>query len=128
MSTSDSLAALPNAKRVLVVSEEVAFAEMLAESLLEAGHLAQLASPEAVLAGEVSLAAFAAAIVDLDTSSRNARAAVDRIRAASDKTMVIALLPCGGLPTEYAATPYHLAIAKPARLKAVLTAIAAAGA
>jgi hypothetical protein len=47
---------------------------------------------------------------------------VEQARRAAPATTVVALLPCGGLPAGEP-VPCHLALEKPARLSAVLSAI-----
>jgi DNA-binding NtrC family response regulator len=123
-STNSSACALP--RRVLVIVEDPAFAEVLGEALADAGHLVQLAGDDAKLRSALSAARFDAAIVDLDTRARNGVHLLLHIRAVAPATTLIALLPCGGLPSGAAGVPYHLAIEKPPRLAALLRAVAVA--
>ena len=110
-------------RNVLLVIEDRALSEVLSEALVEAGHLAtqveDAASAQSALAGQ----AFDAAVVDLDTRARDGVHLIARLRQEHPALTVIALLPCGGLPGGSGPPPYHLAIEKPARLSAVLSAV-----
>ena len=112
-------------KCVLVVVDDGTLAELLVESLLEAGHVPQVAAFTDVIESALECVRFDAVIVDLDTWAREGIRVIDKIRQASPSTTVIALLPCGGMSSELEQVSYHLAIEKPARLKAVLTAVGA---
>jgi DNA-binding response OmpR family regulator len=124
---SEAFANLPQldtGRRVLVVVDDPAMAELLAEALGEAGH--QVETVDGLLAARsaVDRAAFDAALVDLDTRARNGAEIVALIRCQAPAATVIAFTPCGGLrPNDEA--HYHLALEKPARLRAVLAAVAA---
>ncbi len=113
-------------RRVLLVIEDAALSDVLAESLVDAGHVA--AQAESVAAAERALGeqAFDATIVDLDTRARDGLAFITRLRTRLPSLTVIALLPCGGLVGGAAPPPYHLAIEKPARRAAVLCAVSVA--
>lgn len=110
-------------RTVLLVIEDRALSDVLAEALVDAGHAA--VQVEDVLAAELAVAAqpFDAAIVDLDTRARDGVLLITRLRLERPALTVIALLPCGGLPDRGAPPQYHLAIEKPARLAAILSAV-----
>ena len=110
-------------RTVLLVLEDRALSDVLAEALVEAGHAA--IQVEDAVAAERAVAAqpFDAAIVDLDTRARDGVHLIARLRLERPALTVIALLPCGGLPARGAPPQYHLAIEKPARLAAVLSAV-----
>jgi DNA-binding NtrC family response regulator len=110
-------------REVLLVIEDDALSEVLCEALVGAGHVAT--PVEDAAAAEVALAAqpFDAAIVDLDTRARDGLELIAHLRAQHPRVTIIALLPCGGLRGGTALPGYHLAIEKPARLSAVLSAI-----
>jgi ActR/RegA family two-component response regulator len=111
-------------RHVLIMVEDPQLADLLLDALCEAGHTAALATSEslpAVLASE----RFDAAIVDLDTRARDGAVSVGLLRDRAPQTTVLALLPCGGLPPGRNAVPYHLSVEKPARLRDVMTALAA---
>ena len=110
---------------VLVVVDDQTLAELLAEALLDAGHVPQMAENNEVLDGEVDCALFSAAIVDLDSRSNGGSTVVARIRRDAPSTTIIALLPCGGQASDFKSVHYHLAIEKPARLKTLLAAVSA---
>ncbi len=116
---------MEESRRVLLVVEDETLSELLGEALRDAGHRtahANDASLEIMLDGQP----FDAVIVDVDTRARNGAHVVARIRRAAPASTVVALLPCGGIPAGASAVPYHLAIEKPARLAAVLSAVHAA--
>ena len=123
MGTSPTPLVALTSKRVLLVVADPPLAELLAEALCDAGHVVRCADSTEVMAGEVDSAGFDAAIVDLDTWAREGCLVVERIRLQTPATLVIALLPCGGNAADYAALRHHLALEKPARLRAVLSAI-----
>ena len=109
-------------RRVLVVVEDESLAELLDELLREAGHDsarlddAELPSLPAPTADVI--------LVDLDRHARDGAALLARLRRAAPASPIIALLPCGGLPSSGAgAVDCDVALEKPARLSAVLTAI-----
>ncbi len=108
---------------VLLVIEDLALSDVLSEALVDAGHtvtqVEEAAAAERVVAGQ----RFDAAIVDLDTRARDGARLVALLRTRQPALTVIALLPCGGLPGGAEQPPYHLAIEKPARLAAVLSAV-----
>jgi DNA-binding response OmpR family regulator len=111
-------------RRVLLVIEDRALSDLLAEALVEAGHVVtqveDAASAERIAADH----AFDAALVDLDTRARDGGRLIAHLRTSRPTVTVIALLPCGGLnPSVPQAPMYHLAIEKPARLAAVLSAV-----
>lgn len=109
-------------RHVVVIVEDPQLADLMLDALTEAGHYGELATSEslpALLVGK----RFDAAIVDLDTRARDGAATVELLRRCSPETTVVALLPCGGL-TRKDAIPYHLSLEKPARLQAVLSALA----
>jgi len=112
-------------RRVLLVVEDGALAELLVEALDDAGHTAVVADGIATARAALDRQPFDAAIVDLDTRARDGGEVVGFIRERSPATTVIALLPCGGLPQAARAVGYHLATEKPARLHALLSAIRA---
>jgi DNA-binding NtrC family response regulator len=124
MSTPNLLELPP--RRVLIVVEDAALAELLLELLREAGHEAVLAEGQAGLGQALDGGVFDAMIVDLDTRSRSGPVLIEELRARSPSTTVIALLPCGGLPPRPSQIPYHLAIEKPTRLNALLAAVSLA--
>jgi DNA-binding NtrC family response regulator len=110
-------------RTVLLVIEDRALSDVLSEALVDAGHVAtqvdDVPAAYAALAGR----SFDAAIVDLDTRARDGVQLIARLRIEHPASTVIALLPCGGMPDGAASPPYHLAIEKPARLAAILTAV-----
>lgn len=110
-------------RKVLLVIEDHALSDVLAEALTEAGHAATQVDDAAAAQQALVTERFDAAIVDLDTRARDGIHIVARLRAEQPATTVIALLPCGGLPGRAGIPPYHLAIEKPARLAAVLSAV-----
>jgi CheY-like chemotaxis protein len=113
-----------DARRVLVFVEDDALAELLDEALTTAGHDARLALTHDA-DRLVADGGFDVAIVDLDTRARDGARLAARLRRAEPRITVVALLPCGGLPPSAAPVPYHLAVEKPARLAAVLSAVSA---
>jgi DNA-binding NtrC family response regulator len=123
--STPNLLELPN-RRVLIVVEDVALAELLFELLRDAGHEAALAEGQEGLGQALDREAFDAVIVDLDTRSRSGPELVEAIRARAPATTVIALLPCGGLAPGHPKIPYHLAVEKPARLLTLLSALSVA--
>jgi len=109
--------------RVLLVIEDGALSDLLAEALVEAGHLVTQVE-DAPGAERVAMdQAFDAALVDLDTRARDGSRLIAHLRTSHPAMTVIALLPCGGLRSAAPAPLYHLALEKPARLAAVLSAI-----
>ena len=110
-------------RNVLLIIEDRALSELLSEALVEAGHVAtqveDAASAEGALAGE----RFDAAVVDLDTRARDGVRIIANLRTTHPTLTVIALLPCGGLAPSSPQPLYHLAIEKPARLSAVVSAV-----
>ncbi len=122
--------ALPSAhpgswRKVLVVIEERALSEVLAEAITDAGHVAAQAEDAAAAERAAAEDDFDAAIVDLDTRAREGVALIARLRALHPRMTIIALLPCGGLPaaTRSPVPMFHLALEKPARLSAILSAV-----
>jgi DNA-binding NtrC family response regulator len=109
--------------RVLVIVEDPGLADLLRELLGDSGHDVYLIDGEAELRAALARVPYHAAIVDLDTRARTGAGLIAVLREHAPHTPVIALLPCGGLPPEPGAA-YHLAIEKPARLQALLTALA----
>jgi DNA-binding NtrC family response regulator len=112
-----------DSRRVLVVIEDRALSDLLAEALVDAGHGAVQADDLAAALEALATQPFDAAIVDLDTRARQGAHLIARLRADQPATTVIALLPCGGLPGAGEPPGYHLAIEKPARLAAILSAV-----
>jgi DNA-binding response OmpR family regulator len=110
-------------RKVLLVVEDRALSDVIAEALVDAGHVATQVEDSAAAAAAIVAHAFDAAIIDLDTRARDGAHLVARLRTERPATTVIALLPCGGLPSGVEAPAYHLAIEKPARLAAVLSAV-----
>lgn len=110
-------------KFVLLVVEDDAMADLLVDALLEAGHVAQLATTLEVVRGEIDCSLFDAAIVDLDSWDRHGTIAIARLREDAPSATILALLPCGGRASEFAGVRYHVALEKPARLTAVLAAL-----
>ncbi len=117
-----SVLELPH-RRVLLVVEDLALAELLLDSLKDAGHEGELADDERKLDRALDSRSFDAAIVDMDTRARNGAELIQSIRSRAPATTVIALLPCGGLGSGLATPHYHLAIEKPARLHTILAAL-----
>jgi DNA-binding response OmpR family regulator len=115
----------PLRRRVLLLMEDDAFAEMLRETLTEAGHSVEV-DLRSDLPAMLARGPFDAAVVDLDTRARDGGSLVDEIRERAPATTVIALLPCGGSrgAGEGAAAGCHVALEKPARLGALLAAVA----
>ena len=110
-------------RKVLLVIEDRALSDVLAEALVDAGHVAMQVEDTASAHDAFEDQSFDAAIVDLDTRARDGVRLIARLRLEQPATTVIALLPCGGLPSGMAPPQYHLAIEKPARLSAVLSAV-----
>jgi DNA-binding NtrC family response regulator len=115
-----------DSRRVLLVLEDAALSDLLSEALIDAGHVAVQADGAAAAEAVLRAQPFDAVIVDLDTRARDGLALVTRARTFAPTVTVIALLPCGGLGDSGAPPPYHLAIEKPARLAALLSAVEAA--
>ena len=114
------------ARAVLVVVEDRALSDVIAEALAEAGHIVEQADDAAAAESAVTALRFDAAIVDLDTRARQGASLVAHFRATQPQLTVIALLPCGGLPASAQPPVYHLALEKPARIAALLSAVDAA--
>jgi DNA-binding NtrC family response regulator len=110
-------------RKVLLVVEERALSDLLAEALVEAGHAVTQVDDAAGAQSAVAGQRFDAAIVDLDTRARESARLIAHLRARHPELTVIALLPCGGLAASMRPPLYHLAIEKPARLSAVLSAV-----
>jgi DNA-binding NtrC family response regulator len=110
-------------RSVLLVIEDRALSDVLSEALVDAGHVATQADDVPAAYGVLAGQPFDAAIVDLDTRARDGVQLIARLRIEHPATTVIALLPCGGLPAGAPPPAYHLAIEKPARLAAILTAV-----
>src|SRR5262249_35282949 len=111
------------ASAVLLVIEDDGLAELLADALTEAGHAVEIADGLNRLTAALARRAFAAAIVDFDIRTRNAPVLVAQVRRSAPATKVIALLPCGG-SGDRSPAQYHLGIEKPARLSAIVAAVA----
>ncbi|HEX4461582.1 MAG TPA: hypothetical protein VIA18_26565, partial [Polyangia bacterium] len=116
-------------RRVLVVVEDEALAELLDELLREAGHAsARLADAELRSLPAALLSSLPAAdviLVDLDRHARDGVGLLARLRIAAPASTIVALLPCGGLPALAAGAPLDcdFAVEKPARFSALLAAI-----
>jgi DNA-binding response OmpR family regulator len=111
-------------RRVLLVIEDGALSDLLAEALGEAGHVVTQVEDVAGAARVAIDQPFDAALVDLDTRARDGGRLIAHLRTSHPTMTVIALLPCGGLGAAATGEPlYHLAIEKPARLATVLSAI-----
>jgi DNA-binding NtrC family response regulator len=108
---------------VLLVIEDGALSELLYEALVGAGHRATPVEEAAAAAAALAAQPFDAAIVDLDTRARDGLKLIAHLRAEHPRVTIIALLPCGGLRGAPEELGYHLAIEKPARLSAVLSAL-----
>lgn len=113
-------------RTVLLVIEDRALSDVLADALVDGGHTVVQADDTTVAARLLDEQLFDAAIVDVDTRARDGEHLLARLRAKHPATTAIALLPCGGLGDGAGPPPYHFAIEKPARLAAVLTAVCAA--
>jgi CheY-like chemotaxis protein len=109
-------------RHVVLLIEDPQLAEVILDALTEAGHTGELATSEDLPALLLEKR-FDAAIVDLDTRARDGAKTIALLRRSSPDTTVLALLPCGGL-TRGGAIPYHMSLEKPARLQAILTALA----
>jgi DNA-binding NtrC family response regulator len=109
---------------VLVLVEDGALTELLLDALADAGYRGEVAAGPAEAETALGRTAFHAAIVDLDTRARQGAELVRLVRRTAPSTVVIALLPCGGLPEAQSVPPYHVAIEKPARLGALISALA----
>ncbi len=112
-------------RRVLVAVEDAGLAELLVDALCDAGHSPDVLEDVGALPAAVESGALDAAIVDLDMRRAGERLAA-LIRARSPTTTIIALLPCGGLPPGHPPVAYDRAVEKPARLVALLSALAGA--
>ena len=108
---------------MLLIIEDRALSDVLAEALVEAGHGTTQVDDAAAAQGALATERFDAAIVDLDTRARDGVSVIAHLRTTNPALTVIALLPCGGLPASSQQPLYHLAIEKPARLAAVLSAV-----
>jgi DNA-binding response OmpR family regulator len=113
-------------RSVLLVIEDRALSDVLAEALVDAGHAAEQVEDAAAALAVIAALRFDAAIVDLDTRARDGAHLIARLRVEQPTMTVIALLPCGGLAASDREPLYHLAIEKPARLAAVLAAVSVA--
>jgi DNA-binding response OmpR family regulator len=111
---------------ILVVVDDVSLGELLAETLLEAGHIAQIARPDELLDGETDGATYEIAIIDLNLRMHLGAQLISKVRREAPDTAVIALLPCGATAEEFNGMHYHLAIEMPARLRTLLAAVDAA--
>jgi DNA-binding NtrC family response regulator len=111
------------ARSVLLVIEERALSDVLAEALVEAGHVATQVEDAASALRAVGEQRFDTVIVDMDTRARDGGNLIAHLRSHHPALTVIALLPCGGLPASAGQPLHHLAIEKPARLAAVLSAV-----
>jgi DNA-binding response OmpR family regulator len=110
------------ARRVILLVEEESLADLLRETLEEAGHACRIAASENdQFLDDKSI--FDAAIVDLDTRARRGRSILATLRQARPELFLIALLPCGGLDRSGAKIECDLALEKPARLARLLRAI-----
>ena len=110
-------------REVLLVIEDSALSELLCEALVGAGHVAVPVEDVATAKAAAAAQPFDAAIVDLDTRARDGLKLIAHLRAEHPRITVIALLPCGGLRGAPGQPGYHVAIEKPARLSAVLSAL-----
>lgn len=110
-------------RRVLLVIEDRSLSDVLSEALVEAGHGATQVEDAATARAALATRPFDAAIVDLDTRAREGAHLIACLRAEQPGLTIIALLPCGGLCGGSGPPLYHLAIEKPARLSAVLSAV-----
>lgn len=113
-------------RTVLLVIEDRALSDVLAEALTDGGNEVTQVEDSEAAARALDERLFDAAVVDLDTRARDGTVILARLRTTHPATTVIALLPCGGLPDGARRPPYHLALEKPARLAALLTAVSAA--
>ena len=111
-----------DSRHVLILVEDPQLAELLLDALTGAGHTGVLATAESLLA-VLAEQRVDVAIVDLDTRARDGAANVEVLRRCAPGATIVALLPCGGLPGP-STVPYHLALEKPMRLGAVLSAVA----
>lgn len=114
-------------RHVLLLVEDDAMADLLVDALLEAGHQVQLGTPLELVRGEIDCDSFHVAIVDLDSWERHGSIAIARLREAAAQITIIALLPCGGLGSDFAGVRYDLALEKPARIHALLAAVRSTG-
>jgi DNA-binding response OmpR family regulator len=114
----------PRPRRVLIVLDDALMAELLVEALVDGGHHAHVAADEAALAAALATGRYDAAIVDLDPHARDGWQPVAALQQTSPAPLVIALLPCGAGDTS--APGCQVALEKPARLAALLHAVAAA--
>ena len=110
-------------RTVLLMIEDRAYSDVLSEALVDAGHAVTQVDDAAAARAALAEHPFDAGIVDLDTSARDGVQLIVRMRVEQPATTIIALLPCGGLPDGAPCPPYHLAIEKPARLAAILSAV-----
>jgi CheY-like chemotaxis protein len=120
---SEPAAMEPDSRRVLLVVEDDALAELLDELLTDAGHDAARVVDGGDLEAAAAARPFDAIIVDLDVRARNGATLVERLRHCSPASTIVALLPCGGLPSGAGPVACHLAIEKPARVAALLSAV-----
>ncbi|HZS36755.1 MAG TPA: hypothetical protein VFF06_08015 [Polyangia bacterium] len=116
----------PEFRRVLVVVEEPSLLMLLAEALADAGHALAIADDPAGLRLAIEQGAFDVVVVDLETRRRDAARLASAIREVDPGTKVVVLLPSTGLPANAKPLRFHLAVERPARLTAVLTAVALA--
>jgi CheY-like chemotaxis protein len=122
MASPSSLAEGPW-RTVLLVVEDRALSDVVCEALVDAGHV--VTQVEDALAARAAVVAqrFDSAIVDVDTRARDGLALIARLRTEAPAMTLIALLPCGGLSGHARPPLYHVALEKPARLSAILSAV-----
>ena len=110
--------------RVRVVVEDAGLAELLADALDDAGHASVVAEDLTALELAVATDRFDSAILDLDARSLDGADIARRLHERLPALELIVLLPCGGVAPPVAEVPHQLALAKPARLQALLMQIA----
>lgn len=110
-------------RRVLLVIEDETLAELLDETLRDAGHETLRARDGDDLEALLGARPFDSVVVDLDTRARTGLSLLARLRRSAPSSTIVALLPCGGLPAGIEDVGYHLALEKPARLGALLSAV-----
>jgi DNA-binding response OmpR family regulator len=110
--------------RVLVIADDPALIDLLVEALAQAGHLVISAEAEEAILEAIALGRVDAVVVDLDDHRREGAAWARLVRRVSPGSRLVALLPCGGAFPTGATAPCDAALEKPARLGALLAALA----
>ena len=84
----------------MIVVDDENLAELLVETLVDAGHVVRAAPSADVLGGGALGVSFEIALVDLESRAHVGAEVVAKIRRDAPKTKLIALLPCGATTAE----------------------------